>query len=52
MDLPKLLSDFQVRFGDKSAEIDHANWEHFKQLVINIAEKLSNIKYSNLLQIF
>ena len=49
MDLPKLLSDFQVRFGDKSAEIDHANWEHFKQLVINIAEKLSNIKYSNLL---
>jgi len=44
MNLPKLLTDFQVRFGDKSAELihllgsDYANWDHFKQLVINIAE--------------
>jgi hypothetical protein len=55
MDLPKLLTDFQVRFGDKLAELTnflgsyYANWDHFKQLVINIAEKLGNIKYSNLL---
>jgi hypothetical protein len=55
MDLPRLLTDFKVRFGDKSAELtqflgnDYTNWDHFKQLVINIAEKLSNIKYSNLL---
>ena len=51
MDLPKLLTDFQVRFADKSAELthflgdDYANWIHFKQLFINIAEKLS--KYEN-----
>ena len=51
MDLPRLLTDFQVRFADKSAELTHflgyyyANWDHFKQLVINIAEKLS--KYEN-----
>lgn len=51
MDLPRLLTDFQVRFGDKSAELIHflgsyyADWDYFKQLVINIAEKLS--KYEN-----
>ena len=51
MSLSRLLSDFQVRFADKSAELTHflgyyyANWDHFKQLVINIAEKLS--KYEN-----
>jgi hypothetical protein len=55
MDLPKLLTDFQVRFGDKSAELtqflgsDYADWEHFKQLVINIAEKLSRFKDPELL---
>ena len=55
MDLPRLLSDFQVRFADKSAELTHflgvyyANWEHFKQLVINIAKKLCNIGPLNIL---
>jgi hypothetical protein len=55
MDLPRLLSDFQVRFGDKSAELTrflgiyYANWDHFKQLVINIAKKLCNIGPLNLL---
>ena len=50
MDLPRLLSDFQVRFADKSAELTHflgcyyANWDHFKQIVINIAEKLSKFE--------
>jgi hypothetical protein len=51
MSLSRLLTDFQVRFADKSAELTHflgvyyADWEHFKQLFINIAEKLS--KYEN-----
>ena len=55
MDLPRLLSDFQVRFGDKSAELtqflgsDYADWEHFKQLVINIAEKLGKFEDPELL---
>ena len=49
MDLPRLLYDFQVRFADKSADIDHANWNHYKQLVINIADKLSNIGPLNIL---
>ena len=44
MNLPRLLTDFQVRFVAKSAELTHLlgieyeNWNHFKQLVINIAE--------------
>jgi hypothetical protein len=55
MDLPRLLTDFQVRFGDKSAELTHflgvyyADWEHFKQLVINIAEKLGKFEDPELL---
>ena len=55
MDLPRLLSDFQVRFGDKSAEIiqllgdDYANWDHFKQLILNVAEKLNKFKDPELL---
>jgi hypothetical protein len=55
MDLPRLVSDFQVRFGNKSAELTHflgyyyANWNHFKQLVINIADKLCNIGPLNIL---
>ena len=55
MDLPRLLTDFQVRFADKSAELTHflgvyyANWEHFKQLVINIAKKLCDIGPLNIL---
>ena len=48
MDLPRLLTDFQVRFADKSAELTHflgcyyANWDHFKQLILNVAEKLGH----------
>ena len=55
MDLPRLLTDFQVRFADKSAELTHflgvyyANWDHFKQLVINIANKLCDIGPLNIL---
>ena len=55
MDLPRLLTDFQVRFGDKSAECiqflgsEYANWDHFKHLVIIIAEKLSGFKDPELL---
>jgi hypothetical protein len=55
MDLPRLLTDFQVRFADKSAELIHflgiyyANWDHFKQLVINIAKKLCDIGPLNIL---
>lgn len=47
MDLPRLLTDFQVRFGAKSAELTnflgsyYANWDHFKQLILNVAEKFS-----------
>lgn len=55
MDLPKLLTDFQVRFADKSTELTnflgvyYADWDYFKQLVINIAEKLGNpITFENL----
>ena len=55
MNLLRLLSDFQVRFGDKSAEIiqllgdDYANWDHFKQLILNVAEKLNKFKDPELL---
>jgi len=54
-DLPKLLSDFQSRFESKSAELTHflgvyyADWDHYKQLVINIAEKLCDIESPRLL---
>ncbi len=50
MNLPKLLSDFQARFDSKSAVLTHflgvyyADWDHYKQLVINIAEKLCDIE--------
>ena len=50
MDLPKLLFNFQARFDRKSAVLTHflgvhyADWDHFKQLVINIAEKLCDIE--------
>jgi len=46
MDLPRLLTDFQERFGKKSAELnrflgfDYADWDYYKQLVVNIAQKL------------
>jgi hypothetical protein len=58
MDLPKLLTDFQVRFGDKSAELIHflgvyyADWEHFKQIILNVAEKLGNPNLSPYLNLF
>ena len=51
MSLSRLLSDFQVRIGEKTAELthflgdDYANWIHFKQLIMTVAEKLS--KYEN-----
>jgi hypothetical protein len=55
MDLPKLLSDFQVRFDDKLPKLTHflgiyyANWDHFKQLILTVAEKLGNpITFENL----
>ena len=56
MNLARLLSDFQVRFDSKSAVLTHflgvyyADWEHFKQLVINIADKLSKFEEPELLQ--
>jgi len=55
MDLPKLLSNFQVKFDRKSAVLTHflgvhyADWDHFKQLVINIAGKLCDIGRLNIL---
>lgn len=58
MDLPKLLTDFQVRFTEKSAELTHflgvyyANWDHFKQLILNVAEKLGNPNLSPHLNLF
>lgn len=48
MNLLRLLTDFQVRFGDKSAEciqlldIEYENWHYFKQLILSVAEKLGN----------
>jgi len=44
----KLLSDFQVRFGDNLAKIIqllgayYAEWAHFKQLILSVAEKLGD----------
>ena len=58
MDLPRLVSDFQVRFGNKSAELTHflgcyyANWDHFKQLILTVAEKLGNPNLSPYLNLF
>ena len=55
MDLPRLLTDFQVRFGDKSTELthllgsDYAIWNYFKQIILNIAEKLSRFEGPELL---
>jgi len=55
MSLSRLLSDFQKRFGDKSAELthflgsDYENWDHFKQLILTVAEKLSGFKDPELL---
>jgi hypothetical protein len=55
MSLSRLLSDFQTRFGNKLAELIHflgvyyADWDHFKQLVINIAEKLGKFEDPELL---
>ena len=55
MDLPKLLYDFQVRFDSKSAELTHflgvyyADWEHYKQLILSVAEKLCDNGRLNLL---
>ena len=58
MDLPRLLTDFQVRFGDKLPELtiflgsDYANWDHFKQIILNVAEKLGNPNLSPHLNLF
>lgn len=58
MDLPRLLTDFQVRFADKSAELTHflgvyyADWDYFKQLILNVAEKLGNPNLSPHLNLF
>jgi len=44
-----------VRFANKSAELTHflgvyyADWEHYKQLVINVAQKLCDIGPLNIL---
>ena len=48
MSLSRMLSDFQVRFSDKSEEciqlldIEYENWHYFKQLILTVAEKLGN----------
>ena len=48
MNLPRLLTDFQERFGKKSAEciqllgIEYENWNYFKQIILNVAEKLGH----------
>ena len=48
MNLPKLLTDFQEGFGKKSAEciqllgIEYENWNYFKQIILNVAEKLGH----------
>ncbi len=48
MSLSRLLSDFHVRFADKSVEciqlldIEYENWHYFKQLILSVAEKLCN----------
>jgi len=55
MSLSRLLSDFHVRFANKSAELTHflgvyyADWEHYKQLVINVSQKLCDIGPLNIL---
>ena len=46
--MPRLLTDFQERFGKKSAEciqllgIEYENWNYFKQIILNVAEKLGH----------
>jgi hypothetical protein len=48
MNLLRLLTNFQERFGDKSAEciqlldIEYENWHYFKKLILSVAEKLGN----------
>lgn len=48
MSLSRLLSDFHVRFADKSVEciqlldIEYENWHYFKQLILSVAEKIGN----------
>jgi hypothetical protein len=48
MNLPRLLTDFQERFCEKSAEciqlldIEYENWHYFKKLILSVAEKLGN----------
>jgi hypothetical protein len=48
MDLPRLLTDFQERFGnnlDKCSQlldVDYENWHYFKQVIFTVAEKLGN----------
>ena len=48
MDLPRLLTDFQERFGnnlDKCTQlldVDYENWHYFKQVIFTVAEKLGN----------
>jgi hypothetical protein len=47
MDLPRLLTDFQVRFGDKLAELtqflgsDYANWDHFSISLLSFSQDFS-----------
>jgi len=48
MNLPRLLTDFHVRFVAKLEEciqlldIEYENWHYFKQLILSVAEKLGN----------
>jgi len=55
MSILKLISEFQERFCNNLDEcsqlldIDYAIWDHFKQLILNVAEKLGNpITFENL----
>ena len=58
MSILKLISEFQERFCNNLDEcsqlldIDYAIWDHFKQLILTVAEKLGNLDLSPHLNLF
>ena len=58
MSILKLISEFQERFCNNLDEcsqlldIDYAIWDHFKQLILTVAEKLGNLDLSSHLNLF